>query len=242
MMLIRRGRIAYVSDKPEDRGRRRGYDLFTVSRGDDGTLIQRALSVIEDAPHVVRDVVQTCDANLRPRDAFVRIQTGKTAPYAGGSAWFRFGDDAVTCEGENTADGRFSLRHELRDGPVSFCNHSIVGDAWMMAPYPVAQGAGDFVVHNFMLPTLNKQGATGPTLASATHVLRFLGRERITVPAGTFDCLHFRTSSGPVGTDFSEAKFAYDMWCTDDGLYTAVLSGYLGERRYELVELNDGTP
>jgi hypothetical protein len=188
---------------------------------------------------VLRDITQCGTETLRPLDCYVRIRTGAAPPFAGGSGWFHFGGPTVTCEAETTSEGRISQTYQLEGGPLAFCNHSIVGDAWMTAAYPLAQGPGEFLVRDMLLPTLNKQGATGPMLAHAHLVLKFVGRERITVGAGTFDCLHFRTSSVPPGADLSAAKYAYDMWCTDDGLYTAVLSGYLGERRFELMELTD---
>jgi hypothetical protein len=235
----RSGTIAYLSDKTEDRGRKRGFETFTITEDSDGTLTQRALCEIQDPPFVQRDITQYGTAAMRPLDCYVRIRTGEKPPFVTGGSWFRFGEDVAECEGDTTADGRISQRHPLSGGPVGFCNHSIVGDAWMIANYPLAQGPGEFLVKDFILPTLSKQGATGPRLAHANLAIQFVGRESITVGAGTFDCLHFRTSSFPPGGTLKDAHYAYNMWCTDDGLYMAVLSGYLGERRYELMSLRD---
>lgn len=238
----RNGTIAYLSDKVEDKGRKRGFETFTITEDSDGTLMQRALCEIQDPPFVQRDITQYGTKDMRPRDCYVRIRTGENPPFVTGGSWFRFGDKVAECEGDTTADGRISQRHPLSGGPVGFCNHSIVGDAWMIATYPLAQGPGEFLVKDFILPTLNKQGATGPKLAHAHLAIKFLGRETITVQAGTFNCLHFTTKSFPPGGTLGDAEYKYQMWCTDDGLFMAVLSGYMGERRYELVSLSDKLP
>ena len=228
------GRIAYLSDKAADRGRPRGEETFTFTVATDGSVTQRAFSIIADAPHVRRDVIENADAQLRLKDCYVRIAVGKTAPFSEGAGWFRFGSEDATCEAFTSSEGRISQRHQLTGGPVVFCNHAIVGDAWMMAAYPLARGPGRVLVRDMLLPTLNKQGATGPMLAHAHLGIEYLGPERITVAAGAFDCLRFRCNSVASEDDLAEANLAYEMWCTADGLYMAVLSMYRGDRRYEL--------
>ena len=236
-ILIGRGRIAYLSDKPEDRGRSRGFEMFTITRDDDGAVMHRALCAITDPPHVQRDITQHANKDLRPSDCYVRIRVGAAPPFKTGSGWFLFGPEVAECEAETSVEGRVSQRHRLTDGPVVFCNHSIVGDAWMMAAYPLAQGPGEFLVRNMLLPTLNKQGATGLMLAHAHEAFKFFGRERITVRAGAFDCLHFKAGSVPlgIGSSSARAKVRLRHVVHRRRLPTPpVLTGYLGERRYEL--------
>jgi hypothetical protein len=231
------GRLQYVSDRPADRGRARGAETFTIGVDSDGTTTQRALSFIDDAPVVQRDVVQTMNRDLRPRDCFVRIRVGAEAPIAEGAGWFRFGTVEAACEAHTSAEGRVSQSHRLAGGPLVFCNHAIAGDAAMMAAYPLSAGPGRILVRDMLLPTLNKQGATGPMLAHAELGIAYVGTERISVPAGAFDCLHFQTNAVPPGTALADATLSYDMWCTADGLYIPVVSGYRDDRRYELVTL-----
>jgi hypothetical protein len=70
----------------------------------------------------------------------------------------------------------------------------------------------------------------------------FIGRERITVAAGTFDALHFRyseTTDPNAETRNEPGKHPpYDLWCTDDGdrvFLLAYVTGYM-MTRYELTE------
>ena len=73
--------------------------------------------------------------------------------------------------------------------------------------------------------------------------LRFVGRETITVKAGTFDALHYRfaetTDDGSGETCNEPGKHPpYDMWCTADGdrvCLLAYVTGYM-MTHYELVE------
>ncbi|MBM3516170.1 MAG: hypothetical protein FJX59_20995 [Alphaproteobacteria bacterium] len=230
------GRIAYVSDADHDRGRRRGEETFTVTIHGDGTHLQRANCVIEEEPHIVRDVMQRSDAALNPIACFVSIRTGGLAT---GSGWFRWADGTATCDAETRAEGRLSHRAPYRDGPRAFCNHSIVGDAWMAAHYPMARGPGLFLCEQMFTPSRNKQGATGPSLAMLKLGLQYLGRERVSVPAGTFDTYAFRLNSVPGLAALRTENLHYEIWTTTDGSFIAVQSMYRGRRRYELVEYTE---
>ncbi|MCB2106299.1 MAG: hypothetical protein KDE14_01305 [Rhodobacteraceae bacterium] len=222
-----RGRIAYVSDTAEDNGRLRGEERFTVTSHADGRKILRAACVINDPPHVVRDVVQTVDAAFQPLTCFVQIRTGG-APT--GSGWFRWHDGIAACEADTAAEGRVSQTMNDDGLPRAFCNHAIVGDAWMAANHPRKAEKDRFLITNMFTPSLNKQGATGPTLARRALDIEYRGRDRITVPAGAFDVLAFAFAEN------RDHAPDYEMWMTDDGYFIPVLSMYRGRRRYELTE------
>ena len=128
--ITRRGRIAYVSDQPDDKGTARGGEEFSITRFDDGRMIQRAHCRITAPPDVERDSVVAVDANLRPVDAYVRIETGGKFT---GTGWYVFGSDSILCETQ-TAEGLMSYSRDVpRIGPLPFCSHAIAGDAWMIA-------------------------------------------------------------------------------------------------------------
>ena len=86
--------------------------------------------------------------------------------------------------------------------------------------------------------TLNKQGATGPALATKAYGVERVGLETIVVPAGTFSTLHLRSGEVETPQQLASADFSYDIWVTDDEYRLAVLSMYKGKARYQLTELS----
>ena len=170
---IRRGRIAYVSDAPETLDTSRGGENFGITRFTDGRMVQRAHCRITAPPDVERDSVVAVDASLRPRDAYVRIETGGQFTGAG---WYTFAEDEVRCETDTGRDGRASYHHALTPEPqrpsggppggppgaLPFCSHAIVGDAWMIAAAASQLEDGKRGLTTLYTSTLNKQGRTAP--------------------------------------------------------------------------------
>jgi hypothetical protein len=224
-------RIAYVSDRTEDRGRARGFEDFSITRFSDGSQTLRAHCTITDPPHVVREVVQTNDAHMVPLDCFVRV---RTADAFTGSAWFRWTPEYAESENITASDGRQHQRLDLLPGPAVFCNHAIVGDAWMAAGYGIAQGPGAGIVRNMYSASPHTQGATGPALHRLTLGVICLGPEQISVAGGTFDTMHFRLGTIESEADLTPDKLTYETWVLTDGSYIPALSMYRGFRRYEL--------
>jgi hypothetical protein len=69
--------------------------------------------------------------------------------------------------------------------------------------------------------------------------LQYLGPQRITVPAGTFDTHAFRLNSVPGPEALKSENLHYEIWTTVDGCSIAIQSMYRGRRRYELVEYSE---
>lgn len=67
--------------------------------------------------------------------------------------------------------------------------------------------------------------------------LEFVGPERISVAAGSFDSLHFRYVD--TAGQLPEEHPPYDVWCTNDGNYVFLKGGVGGymQTYYELIEL-----
>jgi len=233
-----RGTINYVSDEDSDKGRKRGYEYFTLTLHKDGGRVQRALSIIEDQPIVVRDILESVSKDWHLQDCYVRIHSKKQFT---GTGWFRFHNNLAECETFTTTEGRVSQYMTLESGPVVFCNHSIVGDAWMMTAYDISQGPGRQKVEQMLTPTLNKQGAEGPILTRSALGIEFVGKETIKVPAGIFQCLHFKTGRYDRNHALATASLNYDIWCTADSHYVTIMSMYAGKRRYEMVQWQDST-
>lgn len=236
-----RGKLHYTTDKPGQQGTERGREWFTLTIHGDGRRTVRAVTEIDDAPNVLRDVTLSLDANWKPEDAFVRLSMGDRFM---GSSWFRFTDREVECEGFTAAEGRFSQRWPLERRIDAFGTHPIQADAWLMNLYDPARGPGHDVFRNLLLCSLDHRGATGPMIMAPSPAgvpLTFVGRERITVAAGTFDALHYRIveTDGSQETRNEPGKHPpYDMWCSDDEFRVCLLayvSGYM-MTRYELTE------
>lgn len=232
-------RIDYLSDKPADLGRVRGFEDFSITRFSDGTQTLRAHCIIKDPPHVVREVVQTVDAAMTPLDCFVRVRTTDVFT---GTSWFRWNAGVAECENFTASEGRQSQRMPWPAGPTVFCNHAIVGDAWMTSGYPTAQGPGTAVIQNMFTASAHTQGATGPTLNKLTLGVMLIGPETITVSAGTFTTNHFRLGTITDPSQLTADHLNYEAWVMTDGSYIPALSMYRGDRRYELTKYQAARP
>jgi hypothetical protein len=235
-----RGTIRYTSDQPERRGRERGRESFTITVHADGRRTLRAYTEIDDAPNVVRDVVLSVDRAFRPTDCFVRLSVGDRLK---GTSWFRFDEREASCEGFTVDEGRISQRHALRAPLAAFGTHPIQGDAFLTGMVDLSAGPGSRVHEDVLMCSLDHRGATGPMLVRPPNGIRlaYLGREEVTVKAGTFAALHFRFAETEEGAETRNEPGKhppYDLWTTADGDYVALLARVTGYMmtRYELVE------
>lgn len=229
-----RGKILYTSTKPERQGTERGREYFSITRQRDGHLLMHSHTEIDDEPNVVRDVMLALDAEWRPVDCCVRLTVGDRYE---GTGFMRFEDNLAECETFNRRDGRISQRIHT-EGRVRWLGaHPTVADALGLRLYDLAKGPGRQFYPNLMLTSPDHRGATGPLLFQLGMGLEFVGRERISVRAGSFDALHFRYTD--TKGQLPEEHPVYDVWCTDDDRYTflrAQAGGYM-QTAYELIEL-----
>lgn len=233
-----RGTIHYTSQKPERLGQERGREFFTLTDQADGVRIVHAHCEIDDEPNVIRDVVMALDQEWYPTDCTVRITVGDRFE---GVGLMSFTPTRAECETVNRRDGRISQRIDL-PGRVRWLGaHPIIGDALCLRIYDLAKGPGREFYPNLMLSSPDHRGATGPMLFSLGFGLEFVGRETVTVKAGTFKALHFRYVD--TAGQLPEEHPPYDVWCTDDGNYVflkGAVGGYM-KTYYELVELGEVT-
>jgi hypothetical protein len=229
-----RGFIRYTSKKPERMDAERGREHFTIIVHGDGKRTLTAHAEIDDPPNVLRQVVTSVDADWTPTDAFVRLSVGDKFM---GSTWYRFGPGLAECEGWTTAQGRFRQEFSPKLKVSTLGAHPIQGDAWHLNGYDLSKGPGRQVLPLIMMTSLDHRGATGPNLVSRDLTLNFVGRETITVAAGTFDALHFKYG---VNDDYDSEDPSrhppYHVWCTSDGDYVflkGAVAGYM-KTYYEL--------
>lgn len=230
-----RGIVRYTSKQPDRMNAERGREYFTLTCQPDGTDVLHAHCEIDDAPMVVRDVVQAMDhQTAAPRDCHVRLSVGHRFE---GSGWFRFTDQYVECETFNHRDGRITQRIDLTE-PVRWMQcHPIVGDALLMKLYDLSQGPGKTFFDNIMLSSPDHRGATGPMLFPLGFGIQYVGEETITVAAGTFAARHFQVVD--TAGQLPEEHPPYNVWCTADEDYLllrASAAGYM-QTHYELERL-----
>jgi hypothetical protein len=234
-----RGRLVYTSKKPEKLDQVRGGETFVMTRHVDGRRTLRALCAIdENAPRVLRDSIVSYDANWLPTDGFVRITVDEAFV---GSSWYRFTPNLAECEGFTEQEGRISHRFALERPVRLFGTHPIQADAILTQAYDRGRGPGAQVIDDVYMCSFHHRGADGPVLLKRKRGLYFdfIGEERVTVVAGTFDALHFRigtnTDDSYMGTDIHPP---YHLWVTADGDYVmlrAFCTGYM-QTHYELTE------
>lgn len=232
------GKISYTSRKPERLGEIRGREDFSFTVYSDGKRTLRAHCEIEEPnPTVTRDIVYSLDENDMPMDCFVRLTVGDRFMGAG---LFIIRDGVVECESYGPSIGRVSQQVEIVGDYDGFGTHPIQGDAYITKKMDLGRGPHTRPLRTF-LPSPDHRGATPPLIAEATLELSYVGEERVTVAAGTFDCRRFRFSDehGGMATD-KGAHPVYDLWVTadDDAIFVqGGVGGYM-QTWYELVELH----
>lgn len=229
-----RGKILYTSLKPERSGAERGREYFSITRQRNGHRVLLSHTEIDDAPNVLRDVMLSLDGDWQPIDCCVRLTVGDQYE---GTGFMRFDGDVAECETFNRRDGRISQRLRT-EGRVRWLGaHPTVADGLGLSLYDLSRGPGREFFPNLMLTSPDHRGATGPMLFRLGWGLEFVGREHVTVGAGSFDALHFRYTD--TKGQLPDEHPVYDVWCTEDGQYTflkAQAGGYM-QTAYELVEL-----
>lgn len=229
------GTILYTSKKPDRLDQPRGIEHFRFTHHTDGKRTLRAHCEIEEPhPSVLRDIVYSLDEHGRPMDCHVRLTVDDRFM---GSGWFRFTQDFVECESYGPTIGRLSQRMPL-NGPVDgMGTHPVVADGYLLSLFDWVEGEKKKL--RVMLPSPDHRGATPPIIAEVNIDAVFLGRETVTVKAGTFAAKHFQFiddgNSGMAGQ-----HPPYDVWITDDAdaiMLQGGVGGYM-QTWYELIALD----
>ena len=230
-----RGKLQYLSHKPERMNEERGREYFTLTKQANGRSILHAHCQIDDAPNVIRDVTASFEtATMRPQDGYVRISVGNVYE---GSGWFRFTDSTATCETFNKDTGVESTALDLNAPTPWFGHHAIINDGLLSRFFPLDAKPGKLRLEKVMMSSPDHRGATGPMLFPLSFAIVYLGDETVTVGAGTFEARKFEIVDTAEG--LPEEHPPYQMWCTkdEDGLFLkGGVQGYM-QTYYELVEL-----
>ena len=228
------GRLAYTSRKPEKMGQPRGFETFMFTRHSDGKVTLRAHCEIEEPePTVMRDIIYGIDENGQPMDLHVRLTIGDAFM---GSGWIRFDGTTVECESYGPSIGRLSQRVTAQLPVDGFGTHPIVSDGYLLSTKTWTEGQRQ--QFNVYLPSPDHRGATPPMIAHVKIDALYLGKEEVTVKAGTFATRHFQFID-PGDSGMAGEHPLYDVWITDDDDAIFVQGGVGGYMMtwYELVEL-----
>ncbi len=227
-----RGKILYISDDGTERGR----EWFSFTWRRDGQITLRAYCEIDDG-QVERDVVQTMTPDFAPLDCFMRLHSRGAFL---GTGWVRVTDTQAECEVFNKDIGRVEQVIKL-DRPVpTLVTHPLSSDSLLARRYDHSKSDRVQYWEGGLSTSPLLDGASGPLLSqNGRRALEYVGPERVTVPAGTFDTHHYKILMKPKadGTPTS-----YELWATHpDYLFVrGTVSGYLnnktGSGTYELVE------
>ncbi len=228
------GRLSYTSRKPEIMGKVRGFETFMFTRHGDGKVTMRAhCEIYEPEPMVMRDIIYALDENNQPMDLHVRLTVGDAFM---GSGWLRFDGTMIECESYGPSIGRLSQRMAAQLPIDGFGTHPIVSDGYLLSTKKWTVGQKH--KFNCYLPSPDHRGATPPMIAQVKIDAIYLGKEEVTVQAGTFATRHFQfVDDGSAG--MTGAHPPYDLWITDDDDAIFVQGGVGGYMMtwYELVSL-----
>lgn len=208
----------------------RGIEYFSVSVAPNGHRTLQATCEIYDR-EVSKDIVYTVDDQWRPVDCYTRLQ--KNGAYLG-DGWFRFGENFASFEGYNIGTGRISQHMDLPTRPQSFGPHPLSGDALHLATFDHSSGINPQPTKGSMLNSLEHDGCSGPMLCPIDFRIEFVGPERITVGAGTFDAHHYRFL---VEGSLPQEHPTEELWVTpDDFVMVKIRVGGYMATTYELVQ------
>lgn len=227
-----RGKILYINEDGTERGRE--WFAFTWRR--DGQVTLRAYCEIDDG-QVERDVVQTMTAKFAPLDCFTRLHVrGQFL----GSGLIRVTDTEAECDVYNAQLGRVHQVVKLAQPATSLVSHPLSTDSLLMAGFDHSKSDRVQYWEGGLSTSPLLDGASGPLIGvGGRRGTEYVGPERITVPAGTFDAHHYKLlmTSKPDGSPRS-----YDIWCThpDYVFVRGEVRGYLNNKTgfgwYELAE------
>lgn len=235
-----RGKIRYLSKKPDSFNELRGTETFKFTHHADGRVVLRASCECElPEPKLLRDVLCAYDSDGRVEDAYVRIMK---ADCFLGAGWYRRDGDFLEMEAWSPENGRVSLREASDRTFEDLGLHPVIGDGYMCRHVDPHNGPRQRRV-KFQFCSPDHRGATPPTIAPLEAIIEYVGDETVTVAAGTFATHHYRYLDASAATP-DKAHPPIDVWVTADGdcVYVKGRIGGYFMSEYELVEYQNVLP
>ncbi len=213
------GRILYLDDMGHEWGR----EDFSVTVHDHGRTI-RALCEMDEA-RLHRDVNWTVAPDWTPQDGFVRtMRDGVTI----GSCWYRIDGASVECEGMTEGGGRVT-RRLAADRAIRFLGtHPLAGDCSIAAIRGTTDPGREVAVMSAVNSTA-PLGDEGLDVQLLEPLVAYVGPERITVRAGSFDAEHYTIRWSERVPDVT------DFWV--HGPDCLPLLSIIGAMRFEMISI-----
>lgn len=223
MIRYVQGVLDYVGDGVG----RRGSERWLLSVHEDGTRTLRAHCEMWDT-ELHRDVVHTVSDAFGPVRSFVSQRLGGSFL---GEGWFHFRPGELAAVGVlGPAGDPLDQRFELAARPQFFVPHAVCCDAWIVPAYDIARGGTQRLGEGWRSsPAAN--GSTGPRAERMGPLgVTLLGQERVSVPAGTFEALHFVVEQ--------DGGLRDELWTTTEDYLLVQLRSDVLRSWYRLRELN----
>ena len=227
-----RGKILAITER-EGRRFERGREWFSITHHEDGQRTVRLQCELDDR-YLLRDVVYTLTADLKPADCFIRLhRKGRFL----GSGWCRFADDFAECEVFNSEMGRVSQRYPLARRASGFGTHPVTCDALLLAAYDHDRPEKIQIQNDVLMSSMQHDGSSGPLLSPITFGIEYCGREQVTTPVGAFEADKYRFV---LEGSFEDEHPTEELWCVP-GTFQFLkvrVGGYINTT-FELVELEE---
>ncbi|MEZ5564501.1 MAG: hypothetical protein R3F24_02845 [Gammaproteobacteria bacterium] len=228
-----RGKLIYWYER-DGRREERGREWFMTTWYPDGQRTLRAVSEIDKglaADRIVtRDVTYTVDRDRQPLDCHIRLhQDGQFL----GAGWFNFRDGRSECQTWGIPAGRVSQC--IEGTPPSFGAHAITCDATHLERFDHGRPEKVQPARGVYLSSPEHDGCSGPMLFPINFSIEYVGRETITVDAGTFETDHYRFL---LEGSLEKEHPTEELWVTpDDFICVKVYVGGYMNASFELAEL-----
>jgi hypothetical protein len=232
-----RGRIAYYHLKDGQRIQY-GREWFSMTLHEDGQRILRAQCEIEPgvvAPRsVLREVTYTMNERYWPIECYNRLHSNGEFL---GSGWMHFTETSAECQIFSPRYGRMTQHVPLKEPARSLGSHPLAADALHCPRFDHNNPERIQFQPDLWMTSLEHDGCSGPLLETLPLRLEYVGRESVTVQAGTFEADHYRFHVSVATGAEPRNHPAEDIWCLPDGcvFIKATVGGYMASE-FELVE------
>lgn len=198
------------------------WEDFIVTRNPDGSRTAMSMSRFPGCS-IVRHVVQTVDADFTPLDGFVRLFAHNQ--YAGGLVRHVSGDEvhSILLPGGGLPPEATTIAIDAGREVLGY--HPTTAEGWKLMK--LDRSRSDVQQIDLLTVSLTWNGGTLDHGRKASMPVEYLGRDTITVKAGTFECDHFMWHTGNLDGNL-------EIWTTGEDAVVARMLGHDKGFCYEL--------